>query len=351
MPSELDAATIDQLVKLDAQIDRGGLEEDVFKRLKTGITAILSGQTSEVAQEHLRDRWRKSPDRRATIALAMAQKPDEKNWDYLVRSIGILDLFAIPDVCTALVKIDVATDESDAIRQAILQGCRLAEAGQSTKPIVDLLQYWTGEQIIASADKPADAMSNWQRWYEVHYPDKPPATLPGETERPRWSMEFLEQFLSGDQGKAGAIDNGALVFNKAQCSSCHKMNGKGKGFGPDLSSISKRFTKSEFLESTLYPSHVISDQYATKKVLTTSGEVHVGILVKTPNGYLVRVNQDKEVSVNESEVEEILPSKVSVMPSGLLDNLTPSEIRDLLCFLGYVPTIQVAEEKPAALRR
>ncbi|AMV31351.1 hypothetical protein VN12_04485 [Pirellula sp. SH-Sr6A] len=351
LPSELDAATIDQLVKLDSQIDRGGLEEDVFKRLKTGITAILSGQTSEVAQEHLRDRWRKSPDRRATIALAMAQKPDEKNWDYLVRSIGILDLFAIPDVCAALVKIDVATDESDAIRQAILQGCRLAEAGQSTKPIVDLLQYWTGEQIIASADKPADAMSNWQRWYEVHYPDKPPAALPGETERPRWSMEFLEQFLSGDQGKAGAIDNGALVFNKAQCSSCHKMNGKGKGFGPDLSSISKRFTKSEFLESTLYPSHVISDQYATKKVLTTSGEVHVGILVKTPNGYLVRVNQDKEVSVNESEVEEILPSKVSVMPSGLLDNLTPSEIRDLLCFLGYVPTIQVAEEKPAALRR
>lgn len=351
LPNELDSATVEQLVRLDTQIDRGGLEEDVFKRLKTGITAILSAQSNEAAQEHLRERWRKSPDRRATIALAMSQKPDEKNWDYLVRSLGILDLFAVPDVCGALMKIDIATDEPEAIRQAILQGCRLAEAGQSTKPVVDLLQFWTGESISVASDQPSSAMSNWQRWFEVRYPDRPPATLPGETERPRWSLEFLEQFLSGDQGKAGSVENGALIFNKAQCSACHKMNGKGKGFGPDLSSVAKRFTKTEFLESTLYPSHVISDQYATKKVLTTSGEVHVGILVKTPNGYLVRVNQDKEITVEDSEIEEVLPSKVSVMPSGLLDNLTPSEIRDLLCFFGYLPSAQVAGEKPSTLRR
>ena len=193
-------------------------------------------------------------------------------------------------------------------------------------------------------------MLAWQRWFEVRFPDSPTAVLPSELESPRWSLEFLEQFLAGDQGKYGDRDNGALIFAKAQCSACHKMNTQGSGFGPDLSSVAKRFTRTEFLESTLYPSHVISDQYASKKVLTTRGQVYTGILVKTPSGVIVRTNQEKEIQVPQDEIEEIMPSKISAMPSGLLDMLTPTEIRNLLCYFGYIPQEQIAE-KSAPLRR
>jgi len=350
LPEQLDDDAIDRLIKLDSQIDKGGIEEDVFKRLKTGITAILSQQKNDSAQDYLRQRWRKSPDRRASIALALAQRPDEKNWDYLVRSIGILDLFAVPDICSALRNIDVATDDPDAIRQTILQGCRLVEAGQNPEPAIALLKYWTGEDIVSSSDKQESPMAAWQRWYELRFPDSPAAVLPNELERPRWSLEFLEQFLAGDQGKYGDRENGALIFAKAQCGACHKMNTQGSGFGPDLSSVAKRFTRSEFLESTLYPSHVISDQYASKKVLTTRGQVYTGILVKTPSGVIVRTNQEKEVQIPQDEIEEIMPSKLSAMPAGLLDSLTPTEIRNLLCYFGYVPQEQIAE-KSAPLRR
>jgi putative heme-binding domain-containing protein len=129
------------------------------------------------------------------------------------------------------------------------------------------------------------------------------------------------------------------------------MNSVGSGIGPDLSSVTKRFTRTEFLESTLFPSHVISDQYTSKKVLTKTGQVHTGILVKTPQGITIRNKDNKEVKIPQDDIEEVLPSKISAMPSGLLDTLTPSEIRDLLCFAGYVPPEQVAEEKPATLRR
>lgn len=349
LPEQLDKDTIENLIKLDTQIDRGGVEEDVFKRLKTGITAVLSRQSDERAIDYLRQRWRKSPDRRSTIALALAQKPDEKNWDYLVRSIGILDLFAVPDICNCLLQIDVATEDAEAIRQTILQGCRMAESGQDPKPVLELLAYWTGETPeIDGAESPIAA---WQRWFEVRYPDSPAAVLPNELERSRWSLEFLEQFLAGEQGKYGSRENGAAMFNKAQCNACHKMNSQGNGFGPDLSSIAKRFTRTEFLESVLYPSHIISDQYASKKILTKSGQIYSGILVKTPSGFIVRPNQEKEFKVDESQVEEIMPSKTSTMPVGLLDNLTPMEIRDLLCFVGYIPQEQIAEEKPSAIRR
>lgn len=351
VPSQLTPEQIDTLIQLDTSIDKSGLEEDVFKRLKTGITAILSSQSEESAAEHLRQRWRKSPDRRATIAVALAQKPDEKNWDYLVRSIGLLDPFGVADVCDSLCKMEVATEDPEALRQTILQGCKLSAGGNDPSPTVRLLEYWTGEKFASPSDSKQSPMVAWQKWYEKRFPDLPPAVPPAETEQPRWSLGFLEQFLAGEQGKYGIREEGAKVFAKAQCSSCHQMNTVGSGFGPDLSSVTRRFTRTEFLESTLFPSHVISDQYASKKVLTVTGKVHTGILVRNPGGISIRTQENQEVKIAEEDIEEILPSKVSAMPSGLLDKLTPTEIRDLLCFIGYLPTEQLAEEKPATLRR
>lgn len=350
-PEQLNEEQIQTLIKLDTAIDKGGIEDDVFKRLKTGITAVLSRQENDVAIEHLRQRWRKSPDRRATIAMALSQKPDERNWDYLVRSIGLLDLFAVPEVCNALRKIDVATEDPEALRQTILQGCKLVAAGQSPQSTIQLLEYWTGEKIskdIAAGESP---MAPWQKWYEVRFPDLPPAVLPNELEQPRWSLDFLEQYLVGDQGKTGSRENGATVFAKARCNSCHKLNSQGTGFGPDLTNITKRFTRTEFLESTLFPSHVISDQYASKKVLTTTGDVYTGIMVQTPKGVTIRASESKDFVVPKDEIEEILPSKVSAMPSGLFDKLTPTEIRDLMCYVGYIPQNEIAEEKPTTVRR
>jgi len=96
---------------------------------------------------------------------------------------------------------------------------------------------------------------------------------------------------------------------------------------------------------------VISDQYASKKVLTTTGQVFTGIVIPTKQGLTVRTKENKELQIAKADIDEVLPSKVSAMPAGLLDTLTPSEIRDLLCFIGYLPQENVAEEKPVTLRR
>jgi putative heme-binding domain-containing protein len=323
--------------------------------------------------EHLRERWRKSPDRRATIALAMSQRPDEANWDYLVRSMGVLDLFAVGDVCGCLLKIEAATEEPEAVRQVILQGCKLVEAGQDPSPVLKLLEYWTAtsttslldansqesditetestSQTTLTAEAKLTPMAAWQNWYASKYPEAPSAVLANETADPRWSLDFIEQFLNGEQGRQGSTERGQQMYAKARCNACHKMNGVGGGYGPDLTSVNKRFTRIETLESILFPSHVISDQYATKKVLTTDGEVFTGIVVQTAKGLAVRVNENKEFVIAEDQIQEVQSSRTSVMPAGLLDTLSPSEIRDLMVYLGYVPAEKLAQEKPAAVRR
>ena len=351
-------------------------------------------QADESAMEHLRERWRKSPDRRATIALAMSQRPDEANWDYLVRSMGVLDLFAVGDVCGCLLKIEAATEDPEAVRQVILQGCKLVEAGQDPSPVLKLLEYWTAtsttsllesnpqkpdvtessdiavsdvtesdprkseiaetesaSQTTLAAEAKLSPIAAWQNWYASKFPDAPSAVLANETADPRWSLDFIEQFLNGEQGRQGSSERGQQMYAKARCNACHKMNGVGGGYGPDLTSVNKRFTRIETLESILFPSHVISDQYATKKVLTTDGEVFTGIVVKTAKGLAVRVNENKEFVIAEDQIQEVQSSRTSVMPAGLLDTLSPSEIRDLMVYLGYVPAEKLAQEKPAAVRR
>ena len=94
----------------------------------------------------------------------------------------------------------------------------------------------------------------------------------------------------------------------------------------------------------MFPSHVIGDQYATKRVLTADGKVLSGILSTNSDGSItVRDSNLRETVVAEQDVDQVHPSKVSLMPSGLFDNLSAEEIRDLMAYLGFVPPQEVAE--------
>jgi hypothetical protein len=56
----------------------------------------------------------------------------------------------------------------------------------------------------------------------------------------------------------------------------------------------------------------------------------------------IRDSNNEIVVVAESEVDQILPSSSSIMPSGLLDDLTLREISDLMAYVGVVPPLEVA---------
>jgi putative heme-binding domain-containing protein len=97
------------------------------------------------------------------------------------------------------------------------------------------------------------------------------------------------------------------------------------------------------VESILYPAHVVSDQFASKKVLTLDGRVLMGMISQRSDQSLdVRDSNNQVTVVRESEVDQILPSTSSIMPSGLLDELTLREISDMMAYLGVVPPLEVA---------
>jgi putative heme-binding domain-containing protein len=67
---------------------------------------------------------------------------------------------------------------------------------------------------------------------------------------------------------------------------------------------------------------------------TSEGQIHSGNIKKdAPDEIILTVAADKEIRVPRSDVEEILPGKVSIMPAGLDKQLSLQELADLVEFL------------------
>lgn len=159
-----------------------------------------------------------------------------------------------------------------------------------------------------------------------------PAT-PAESVQKRSPEEILAVHTKDDKG--GNAEAGRPLFEK-QCAACHRFGAIGKDVGPDLTTITSRFKKKDVLDSILWPSKVISDQYQAEMIELKDGKVVTGVLVReSAAAVLVRTadNPDKPVAVPKGQIATRAPSTISLMPEGLLEGFTDQQIADLLAFV------------------
>jgi putative heme-binding domain-containing protein len=101
--------------------------------------------------------------------------------------------------------------------------------------------------------------------------------------------------------------------------------------------VAGRFSYRDLAEAIVDPSKVVSDQYRGSVVETAAGQVITGRILGEEEGKLVVLTDPEDITkiakIDRSEVEQIAPSQVSLMPKGLLDVLNESEVLDVLAFL------------------
>jgi len=144
----------------------------------------------------------------------------------------------------------------------------------------------------------------------------------------------LESFLARLSG--GDVSRGQSVFNstRAACVSCHAIGYRGGKVGPDLTHVGKIRTERDLLEAILYPSASFVRSFEPLSIATQDGKVHNGLTrSETADEIVLATGPDQEVRIARSEIEEIGPSAVSVMPAGLDQQLSPQELADLIAFL------------------
>jgi putative heme-binding domain-containing protein len=160
-------------------------------------------------------------------------------------------------------------------------------------------------------------------------PAQPPAAA-----GPKLTPDAIFEFQNKQEG-GGSPEAGRPIFEK-QCASCHRFGEIGKDVGPDLTTIASRFKKKDLLESILWPSKIVSDQYQSEMFELNDGSIVTGVLVReTAIAAVVRTaeNPDRPVQVPKAKIANRATSPVSLMPEGLLEGYTQEEIANLLAFV------------------
>ncbi|MEX2142807.1 MAG: PQQ-dependent sugar dehydrogenase [Pirellulales bacterium] len=180
------------------------------------------------------------------------------------------------------------------------------------------------EQVIAAGANHRDAAV--RDLFERFMPDEQRAGRIGPRVRPR---EILA--LKGDTERGKALYVGHSTM---QCKTCHRIKDDGGRVGPDLSTIGKKLTRDQILESLTEPSKAIAQEYRTQLFETTDGRAFTGVIIsKTEKEVLIRDAQDKEMRLALDELEQTIAQPQSIMPDGLLRDLTPQQAADLVEYL------------------
>ena len=150
-----------------------------------------------------------------------------------------------------------------------------------------------------------------------------------------WTLDELTAAAATLHGRN--YENGRKLFAGAGCIACHRFDGEGGAMGPDLTQLGGRFAAHDVLESIIDPNKVVSDQYAPVVFTMTDGSQLTGRVINMNKDQL-NVNVDmfdpaQVTPVNAKNVKTIEPSKISLMPPGLLNTLKEDEALDLVAYL------------------
>ena len=171
---------------------------------------------------------------------------------------------------------------------------------------------------------------------------KPKKKDPGFAVKPRsfvknWTMEDLKPLLGPGLESGRNFKNGREAFAAANCYACHRFDQEGGAIGPDLTSAAGKFSPHDFLEQIIDPGKEISDQYGSMDFTKKDGTVINGRIANLHGDkYMIITNlyaPGEMTTLKASELKSVEPSKVSMMPPGLLNTLKDEDVLDLIAYV------------------
>jgi uncharacterized repeat protein (TIGR03806 family) len=136
---------------------------------------------------------------------------------------------------------------------------------------------------------------------------------------------------------SGEASRGKRLFfetSGVSCKNCHRIQKEGKEVGPELTTIGKKLTRAQLLESILEPSKLIDPKYVTYLAETDDGRIATGLLItKDDDGVVLKDAQDKLLRIPAKQIEQLVPQRQSLMPDLLFRDMTAQQVADLLEYL------------------
>lgn len=149
----------------------------------------------------------------------------------------------------------------------------------------------------------------------------------------------------------GDWEHGRELFTGTalNCAKCHRIRGEGGVAGPDLSNLIHRDARS--VERDIRePSATLHPDYVTYLAELKNGDSLTGFIRSQGDDSIRLFDADgKDTAIPRADLANLHPTGQSLMPTGLLDNLKPDDVRDLLTFLLWEPPVRSKAEAERVL--
>ncbi len=159
-------------------------------------------------------------------------------------------------------------------------------------------------------------------------------------------IEALRKQLGASQIARADLKRGRLLFDQ-KCSSCHKLFGNGGAVAPELTGA-QRTDLGYLLENIVAPNAIVAEDYRMSLIALADGRVINGI-VTDQEGQTVTIQTPTErFRVPEEDIEAARKLEASLMPEGLLDDLSQEDRAALIRYLQSPSQVSLPEEGTGA---
>jgi putative membrane-bound dehydrogenase-like protein len=155
------------------------------------------------------------------------------------------------------------------------------------------------------------------------------------SEEKQQQVARLRTALVAQRGKAvdtEQMTRGRALFTK-HCATCHTLFNEGGQTGPNLTGY-ERDNIDFLLLSVVDPSAAIREEFTQFQIVTTSGLTLTGLIDKQDDRTVsIRGANNQTTLLNRDEVEVLKAMDTSIMPDGLVEKLSDTELADLFAYV------------------
>jgi putative heme-binding domain-containing protein len=143
----------------------------------------------------------------------------------------------------------------------------------------------------------------------------------------------MSTFNAGSVTVGDAKRGEALFSGTGNCSSCHRVNGKGPRVAPDLSNVGALRTADMLEKSLVDPTAAMLPVNRSVRAVTRDGKVITGRRLNEDT-YSIQLIDDREqlMSLEKADLRDYTVLKTSSMPS-YKDKLSSQEQADVVAYL------------------
>ncbi len=143
-----------------------------------------------------------------------------------------------------------------------------------------------------------------------------------------------EDILAAVMKMKGDAARGEGVYSKLTCNKCHTVKADEPIRGPYLPNVAKTYKREQLIESILLPSKTLAQGFVTNIFVLNDGKSLTGFVTnEAADVVTIRNAEGNELKIKVEDIDERAKQTVSVMPEGLVKDLTIDDFAALIAYL------------------